>query len=81
MTDETHNFYESVLEKPAQQAEIERATQAFFDNGGAIKDIKMGIGRRHLTDEPEKYEKEMSEGGKKGARNANINKGYKVTAK
>jgi hypothetical protein len=39
----------------------------------------MGIGRRHLTDEPEKYEKEMSEGGKKGARNANINKGYKVS--
>jgi hypothetical protein len=78
MTDETHNFYDDLTAKANARLEIELATQAFFDNGGAIKDIKMGIGRRHLTDEPEKYEKEMSEGGKKGARNANINKGNKV---
>ena len=79
MTDTTSNFYDDLTKKANARLDIELATQQFFDNGGAIKDIEMGIGRRHLTDEPEKYEKEMSEGGKRGARNANINKGHKVS--
>ena len=78
MTDTTSNFYDDLTKKANARLEIEKLTAEFFANDGHITEVPNGLGALKNGTPPKLFES-YSLAGKRGARNNNIAKGYKVS--